>query len=660
MEVDEPSGGAPLRLSPVSASAGLAPDASYGDARSALLSGLAAALAEARAAGRAPERLIKDALERHLGSLLAPPQTPEAGEEDKLASLRRQRRAEMRKLLDSQGMKIELAKIMDDLEEPNFDPLYNLLDASLLSAELGYSDSNTPMNMVEEVMDAVTIEGTERIFDWMELRSERLTESMQPNKGKGLTLLRLCNELLRRLSRTQNTVYSGRILMYLSTVYPLSERSGVNLRGDFNKDNVTHYEGEDIEDEDEPMTEEGGEGEAEGDVEARFYRRFWGMQRFLSNPPTILADGNFERFRSVVEMTLSRFEKIAADNEPKDTPSNSAGPSSREGSSSGSSSRKRKQRPDDRALGKEETFFFPKFLTSPKLFDLELRDPHFRRHILCQLLIIFQYLFLHAAREKERLAEYTSKVPSASKLNQPASTLSEEGEKWIEGARQRSQKIAEATPPGGRQFMKTVLQTLTHEKAWIKWKIESCYSFERPGLPLDLQMSTKRRKAETLPPFLRKEAWAAINAPAASDPLARLRAPLDIPTVESYAADVKADAAEYEDREERRASDPRVQWKAWRLVRKGNLTTFYRMANQNKPSKDKEKPAVAGTQTPTPTVASGATEEAGKEKEGQKEPAKEEYPDLEKFVAEYEKEKEERMRGPRPKAVKVEKEETIP
>src|SRR5688572_4744395 len=106
---------------------------------------------------------------------------------------------------------------------------------------------------------------------------------MVPGKGKGLVLLRLCNDLLRRLSRTQNTVYSGRILMFLSTVYPLSERSGVNLRGDFNKDNVTHYEGEDVQDEDEPMTDEGKALEGVGEAERRFYRRFWGLQKFFSN-----------------------------------------------------------------------------------------------------------------------------------------------------------------------------------------------------------------------------------------------------------------------------------------------------------------------------------------------------------------------------------------
>lgn len=64
---------------------------------------------------------------------------------------------------------------------------------------------------------------------------------MVPGKGKGLVLLRMCNELLRRLSKEINTVFCGRILMFLANSFPVGERSGVNLRGDFNT-NVIHFD----------------------------------------------------------------------------------------------------------------------------------------------------------------------------------------------------------------------------------------------------------------------------------------------------------------------------------------------------------------------------------------------------------------------------------
>lgn len=47
-----------------------------------------------------------------------------------------------------------------------------------------------------------------------------------PGKGKGLVLLRMCNEMLRRLSKNMSTVFCGRILMFLANSFSLGERSG--------------------------------------------------------------------------------------------------------------------------------------------------------------------------------------------------------------------------------------------------------------------------------------------------------------------------------------------------------------------------------------------------------------------------------------------------
>ena len=57
---------------------------------------------------------------------------------------------------------------------------------------------------------------------------------MVPQKGKALTLLRTLNDLLRRLSKMgSTTLFCGRISTFLSGVFPLGERSGVNLRGEY-------------------------------------------------------------------------------------------------------------------------------------------------------------------------------------------------------------------------------------------------------------------------------------------------------------------------------------------------------------------------------------------------------------------------------------------
>lgn len=91
-----------------------------------------------------------------------------------------------------------------------------------------------PFTVLQDLLETQTISSCSHIFSWIEARAERLTEGMVPQKGKALVLLRTLNDLLRRLSNTgATTMFCGRILTFLSRVFPLGERSGVNLRGEY-------------------------------------------------------------------------------------------------------------------------------------------------------------------------------------------------------------------------------------------------------------------------------------------------------------------------------------------------------------------------------------------------------------------------------------------
>lgn len=46
--------------------------------------------------------------------------------------------------------------------------------------------------------------------------------------------------MLKRLSKSQNTVFSGRIHLFLAKLFPLTEKSGLNLMSHFS-DNFTRY-----------------------------------------------------------------------------------------------------------------------------------------------------------------------------------------------------------------------------------------------------------------------------------------------------------------------------------------------------------------------------------------------------------------------------------
>ena len=95
-------------------------------------------------------------------------------------------------------------------------------------------DKAFPFTVLFDLLETQTIDSCSHIFSWIELRADRLTEGMVPQKGKALVLLRTLNDLLRRLSKIGNTtLFCGRILTFMSQVFPLGERSGVNLRGEY-------------------------------------------------------------------------------------------------------------------------------------------------------------------------------------------------------------------------------------------------------------------------------------------------------------------------------------------------------------------------------------------------------------------------------------------
>ncbi|KND05198.1 uncharacterized protein SPPG_00858 [Spizellomyces punctatus DAOM BR117] len=365
-----------------------------------------------------------------------------------------------------------------------FAALYDLLDAALHCTEAGVQDQTVPFNIIEDLLDVLTISGAERVVEYLETRADRLTVGINPSKGKGLVLLRLCNEILRRLSKTKNTVTSGRILMFMANVYPLSERSGVNLRGEFNVKNETHYEGEDIQD---PMDID--EADALNSSQESLYRIFWHLQRFFANPSLLWQTANFNRFQKGIDATLKRFDDIN-----KETTSQSA---KHKDDKQGSHDRKRKHRASDSseqidaakhpsANGKIE-LFFPKFLTSPNLFDLELRDPYFRRQILAQFSIILQYLSVLTQDEKDKVAkEFAENKDSIlNKAVQQAYTLTSEQEAWVKDARNRAYSVSEATYPYGKLFARNLSTVITHERNWIEWKNRSCQTFETPRIKVE-------------------------------------------------------------------------------------------------------------------------------------------------------------------------------
>jgi THO complex subunit 1 len=260
--------------------------------------------------------------------------------------------------------------------------------------------------------------------------SSSLAHSVQTtSKNKDLVILRLCNELLRRLSRAEDPVFCGRVYVFLFQSFPLGDKSSVNLRGNFHVENVTTFEDylnasapdENVMELDIERSKDVNESSATGgtgtkatesnksdgeplgtmDFEA-LYPVFWSLQNSFSNPPRLFEAENFKHFQQGLEATLAKFKEVPKVIQSGDSEHSKAVTQSSERDQDGFAST-----------------YNPKYLTSRDLFRLEVRGdddyPHnvianhmqlsdlaFQRHILVQALVLIDFLLTLTETAKKR------------------------------------------------------------------------------------------------------------------------------------------------------------------------------------------------------------------------------------------------------------------
>jgi THO complex subunit 1 len=279
----------------------------------------------------------------------------------------------------------------EQAKQGNYKGMAGLLDLVLQAATSEVCESKTPFVMLEDLLEATTLDECKSVWDLIEERRDIMCDpkfvpdDIKRNTKSKLALLRIANSLLRRLSHNNDTEFCGRIVMFLAYVYPLNERSGVNLKGEVNTSNNTEYEEEedfDIEEDDDSTSATSDKSESNTNdeelsttIDYNLYRQFWDVQRYASDPHLAYQDLNhWKEFRLNVDTMLGAFEGHALSNDlGSEAVSSSESTSSSSSSSSSSTS---------------TSEFNPKFLTNSRLLRLQLRDPELRRTFLCQLLIV--------------------------------------------------------------------------------------------------------------------------------------------------------------------------------------------------------------------------------------------------------------------------------
>lgn len=330
-----------------------------------------------------------------------------------------------------------------------------LIELSIFAAQCAISYYTVPFILLGDVFDCFTLDTCEEVFGFVESRVSTWTLK-DFSSGKTL-LLRMCNDLLRRLSSAQNTVFCGRIQLFLARLFPLSEKSALNLMSHFNLENVTSYNTE-AGLKDNPASEEEPEKmdiDEQSDenfkssvpIDYNLYHKLWSLQDAFRQPTQAYNSDFWKMFTANVQEVLQAFSSYKLED------------------TSGTTQSRSKVKRAMSTSEYRESHYFAKFLTSEKLMSLQLQDSHFRRHILIQLLVLFQYL------------------TTDTKFKTAAHVMSDSNTQWIKETTEEVYKLIEETPPNGAGFAVYIKRMLKNEVSWIAWKNDGCPLYEKSPLP---------------------------------------------------------------------------------------------------------------------------------------------------------------------------------
>jgi len=352
-----------------------------------------------------------------------------------------------KKQVADQCLKVKLQEIL--VKYSDISKVISLLTFATSCARKSLCSVLTPFALISDALECSTLDDCERIFDFVEKQTS-IWKSPQfyVNACKN-QLLRNCNDLLRRLSQSQNNVFCGRIHIFLTRIFPISEKSALNLNSNFNLDNETDYTR--IEDD---------------ETENRdLYNSLWSVQDYFRNPLQLYEPVKFAEFEKAVNTINTAFAnfklEVNDDEEEK---------------------RSKMKEIDYDSIDMEmksngQIVYFPKFLTSFNLLELQLNDPSFRRQILTEILFLFQYLTGYV-----KFRSATNVLPFASR-------------EWIRNTEKTIYELLQETPRNGKKYVLFVKHLIEREAFWVKWKNEGCPRFMREK---DKDGASRPKKRKTI------------------------------------------------------------------------------------------------------------------------------------------------------------------
>ncbi|KAI1194087.1 THO complex subunit 1 transcription elongation factor-domain-containing protein [Nemania serpens] len=481
------------------------------------------------------------------------------------------------------------------IDSPDFVRVWNLFDFLSVLSDNEQCDPALLFWLVEELLDSQTVDGCRKVFDFLESRRERITAKNL--KQKSLVILRSCNDLLRRLSRAEDAAFCGRVYIFMFQSIPPGDRSSVNLRGEYHVENVTDFEEihasseapaadkMDIDGEDDASKKEGKDAkpvtkavsfEAKNKSESdktldtdALYPVFWSLQHFFSQPITLFDPVELTRFKSGIEATMSAFETV------EKIQKTTKGPDEYR-----SIPQKRKRAEANEDL--RRTNNNPKYLTSRELFELEISDLYFRRHILIQAFIILDFLLSLTPQARAKIAnvQQNRSVVYADK------NLGDDYAKWAKGMKDRITSYIQADSDGFF-FFRVVESVISRDKGWVRWKVENCPPIERPSVS-PVEFNEAKANAKRLATSRRPKAGlnslslAFMDEKGNGQSLDRLKDPAKwkLPDLAGFKNKIASDdldldfAQNEKERTQLLESKASKTWRALRIARRSKLAAF--------------------------------------------------------------------------------------
>ena len=481
-----------------------------------------------------------------------------------------------------------------DTSRPTFDRIWVLIDVITVLSDHDLCEGALNFWLIEELLDSQIINGCRKIFDYLESRREKMIA--KHFGAKKLVILRCCNELLRRLSRAEDTVFCGRVFIYLFQSFDLGDKSSVNLRGEFHVENVTAFDPSPRKSEDaiKPMeidtegartVSSGGATPASATLDTdnvqrtsrstpaprsvksdtkaaeeapdldTLYPKFWALQNLFSSPTRLFEQSSMAQLREGLSMTLACFKSIST------STSNTAAPAPIHGT---------KRKRSELNGANSTTAYNPKYLTNRDLFDLEVHDLAFRRHILVQSLIMLDFLLALSPAAKAKSTGLTNKSVLY------AHTLSDDDLKWCLQTRASIATYLQSQGSGneGKFYYRMVDTVLSRDKNWVRWKGESCPKIIKDSVPLQTYVASQKNLIGLTEkrPMKRPDDAAMFDFLLQSEPMESLKHPSKrhrVPSMEDYYKSIQLDDLDldFATEEEKKMIEERKEGKLWRALR---------------------------------------------------------------------------------------------